>query len=92
MPSVKRSHEGLLLLLLSGVRAMISQRHESLMVKFQASGEAVLGSRDQIPHRAVTLTLSPLGSHTLSPWPLAVVRKESVNVIDRCGPNVSPNG
>lgn len=88
---MKRSREGLLLLFLSGVRAMISQRRESLMVKFQASGEAVLGSRDQIPHRAVTLTPSLLGSHTLAPWPLAVVGKESVNVIDRCGPNVSPN-
>ena len=78
----KRSHEGLLLLLLSGVRAMASQRYESLMVTFQASEEAVLGSRDQIPHRAetLTLTLTPRGSHTLSPWPLAVMRKESVNV------------
>lgn len=59
---------------------MISQRRESLMVKFQASGEAVLGSRDQIPCRAVTLTLSPRGSHTLSPGPLADVRKGSVSV------------
>lgn len=60
--SRQRKAERLLLLLLSGPRAMISQRHESLMVEFQASGEAVLGSRDQIPHRAVTLTLNPSGS------------------------------
>lgn len=76
----KGSHEGVLLLLLSGVRAMISQRHESLMVEFQAPRDAVLGSRDQIPHGAVTLTQSLRGSHTPSPWPLAVVRKESTNV------------
>lgn len=53
------------------------------MVEFQASGDAVLGSRDEIPHRAVilTLTLSLPGSHTLSPWLLAVVRKESMHVV-----------
>lgn len=55
------------------------------MVEFQASGDAVLGSRDEIPHRAVILTLTLRlrlpGSHTLSPWLLAVVRKESMNVV-----------
>lgn len=50
------------------------------MVEFQAPRDAVLGSRDQIPHGAVTLTQSLRGSHTPSPWPLAVVRKESTNV------------
>lgn len=60
------------------------------MVEFQASGEAVLDGRAQIPHRAVTLTLNPRGSHTLPPWPLAVVRKESVNVIGRWVLRVEP--
>ena len=60
------------------------------MVEFQASGEAVLEGRAQIPHRAVTLTLNPRESHTLPPWPLAVVRKESVNVIGRWVLRVGP--
>ena len=68
----QQSHKGLLLLLLSGVRAMISQRHESRMVEFQASGEAVLGNRAQIPHRATTLTWTRKGAtpSLLGHWPM----------------------
>ena len=50
---------------------MISQRHESRTVEFQASGEAVLGNRAQIPHRAMTLTWTRKGAtpSLLGPWP-----------------------